>query len=168
MLTDHHFSDVTASFGIGMIGVVAVFSTLFLGPLSDRIPRQFLLSSIYFVRGLGFLGLVLAIAPWQLYLVAAIGGLVWAGSTALSSAILGDIYGVKWVGILYGWSYFFHQVGGAIGSFLGGWSYEHFGTHLVSYIFTTLMLILASVASLRISSQLNVKKRHSSAPSIDR
>ncbi|PEC49167.1 MFS transporter [Bacillus sp. AFS077874] len=159
MLTDHHFSNVTASFGVGMIGVVAMISKLFLGSLSDRIPRGKILSVIYFVRGLGFLGLVLVTAPWQLYMVAGIGGLVWAGSMALSSAILGDIYGVRWMGILYGWAYFIHQIGGAIGSFLGGWSYEHFGTHLVSYSITTLLLLLASVVSLQIPSQLNLPNK---------
>lgn len=159
MLTDHHFSNVTASFGVGMIGIVAMISTLFLGSISDRIPRRNMLSVIYFVRGLGFLGLVLVIAPWQLYLVAVIGGLVWSGSAALSSAILGDIYGVRWVGILYGWAYFIHQIGGAIGSFLGGWSYEHFGTHLVAYSITTLLLLLASMVSLQIPSQLNLSKK---------
>jgi MFS family permease len=142
-----------------MIGIVAMISTLFLGSLSDRIPRGNMLSVIYFVRGLGFLGLVLVTAPWQLYLVAVIGGLVWAGSTALSTAILGDIYGVRWMGILYGWAYFIHQIGGAIGSFLGGWSYEHFGTHLVSYSMTTLLLLLASVVSLLIPSQLNLPNK---------
>lgn len=159
MLTDHHFTTVTASFGVGMIGIVAMISTLFLGSLSDRIPRRNMLSVIYFFRGLGFLGLVLVIAPWQLYLVSVIGGLVWAGSAALSSAILGDIYGVRWVGILYGWAYFIHQIGGAIGSFLGGWSYEHFGTHLVAYSITTLLLFLASVVSLQLPSQINLPKK---------
>lgn len=163
MLTDHHFSNVTASFGVGIIGIVAVMSTVFLGSVADRIPRQNMLGLIYFVRGLGFLGLVLVIAPWQLYLVAVIGGLVWAGSSALSSAILGDIYGVRWLGILYGWAYFIHQIGGAIGSFLGGWSYEHFGTHLVAYGITTVLLILASVVSLQIPSQLTLPQKQDSS-----
>ncbi|WP_205668603.1 MFS transporter [Ammoniphilus sp. CFH 90114] len=159
MLTDHHFSNVTASFGVGIIGIVAMVSTVFLGSVSDRIPRRSMLSLIYFIRGLGFLGLVLVMTPWQLYLVATIGGLVWAGSAALSSAILGDVYGVRWVGILYGWAYFIHQIGGAMGSFLGGWSYEQFGTHLVSYSITTFLLVLASVVSFQIPSQLHLPKQ---------
>jgi MFS family permease len=159
MLTDHHFSNLDASFGIGLIGIVAMVSTVFLGAVSDRISRRNMLGLIYFVRGLGFLGLVVAITPLQLYLVSVVGGLVWAGSAALSSAILGDIYGVRWLGILYGWAYFIHQIGGAIGSFLGGWCYEHFGTHLVAFGITTLLLILAGVVSLRLPSQLNLPKK---------
>ena len=51
----------------------------------------------------------------ELYLAATIGGLVWAGSIALSSAILADVYGVRLVGILYGWAFLGHQVGGGSG-----------------------------------------------------
>src|SRR3546814_10122388 len=70
---------------------------------------------------------------WELYAAATIGGIVWAGSIALSSAILADLYGVRLVGILYGWTYLGHQVGGMISSWLGGWGYETFGTHWVAY-----------------------------------
>ncbi|MDY0406468.1 MFS transporter [Virgibacillus sp. 179-BFC.A HS] len=119
MLTDHHFSPATASFGVGLIGFTAIFSTLALGTVADRYPRKNILGLIYIVRGFGFLGLVFAVTTWQLYIVAIIGGLVWAGSTATASAILGDLYGVQLVGILYGWAYFGHQIGGAVGSFLG-------------------------------------------------
>ena len=48
------------------------------------------------------------------------GGIVWAGSIALSSAILAD--GVRLVGLLYGLAYLGHQVGGMISSWLGGWA----------------------------------------------
>ena len=33
---------------------------------------------------------------WELYLAASVGGIVWAGSIALSSAILADVYGCGW------------------------------------------------------------------------
>ncbi|MBN6185520.1 MFS transporter [Aneurinibacillus sp. BA2021] len=150
MLTDHGFSDATASFGIGLIGIVAMFSTVLLGELSDRLSRKHMLALIYAIRGLGFLSLVLIMTTWQLYVVSMIGGLVWAGSTALSSAILGDIYGVRWVGVLYGWGYFIHQIGGAIGSFLAGWGYEAFGTHFLSFGMAAALLVLASLVSLQL------------------
>ncbi|MBD0380976.1 hypothetical protein [Paenibacillus sedimenti] len=62
-------------------------------------------------------------------------------------------------GYFIGWAYFIYQIGGATGSFLGGWSYEHFGTHLVAYSITTLLLLLASVVSLQLPSQLNFPKK---------
>ncbi|MBC2722413.1 MAG: MFS transporter [Desulfosporosinus sp.] len=160
MLIDHHFEPMTASFGIGMIGIVAIFSTLFLGSIADRYSRKNILFWIYFVRGLGFLGLVLVVNPWQLYLVAAIGGMVWAGSTAMSSAILSDLYGVKLLGLLYGWAYFGHQIGGAIGTFLGGWGYETLGTHFFAFGLTTVILLVASAVSYLLPARRTVTNPH--------
>lgn len=156
MLIDHHFDPMTASFGVGIIGIVAIFSTLLLGSIADRYSRKNILFWIYFVRGLGFLGLVSAVTPWQLYLVAATGGLVWAGSTAMASAILSDLFGVKLLGLLYGWAYFGHQIGGAIGSFLGGWGYETLGTHFFAFGLTTVILLIASGISYLLPEQMTI------------
>jgi len=150
MLVDHGFDTMTGSFGIGLIGLVAIFGTVVLGRLSDIWPRKYLLVAIYFIRGLGFFGLVLVATPAQLFTVAAIGGMVWAGSVALSSAILADVYGTRIVGILYGWTYLIHQIGGMISSWLGGWAYERWGTHWVSFGSAGVLLLVAAAISLRL------------------
>ncbi|NYT63325.1 MFS transporter [Alcaligenaceae bacterium] len=148
MLTDHGFDATTSSLGIGLIGLVAIFSTLVLGRISDVVPRKKLLAVIYFVRGLGFFALLIVATQWELYTVAAIGGIVWAGSIALSSAILADIYGVRLVGVLYGCSYLGHQVGAMISSWLGGWAYEAFGTHWIAFGSAGVILLVAAVIAL--------------------
>ncbi|MFJ8244490.1 MFS transporter [Peribacillus asahii] len=160
MLMDHHYEPMVASFGVGMIGVVAIFSSLFLAQLADRFPRKNILFLVYFVRGLGFLGLVLAATNWQLFFVAITGGLVWAGSIAMSTAILSDLYGVRLLGILNGWAFFIgHQIGAALGSFLGGWGYEVFGTHLFSFGVAGLLAIIASFASITLPQHLSFPKQ---------
>ncbi|VCU71610.1 Major Facilitator Superfamily protein [Pigmentiphaga humi] len=150
MLMDHGFDPMTSSLGIGLIGAVAVFSTLVLGRLSDVLPRRNILAAIYLVRGLGFFALVMVGVQWELYTAAAIGGIVWAGSIALSSAILADLYGVRLVGVLYGWAYLGHQFGGMISSWLGGWGYETFGTHWVSFGMAGALLVGAAAVSMRL------------------
>ncbi len=153
MLVDHGYESLVAAFGIGLIGFTAIFSSLVLGRMSDRMPRRNLLALIYFIRGLGFFGLLIVATPAQLYTVAVIGGIVWAGSVALSSAILADIYGVRLVGVLYGWAYLGHQVGGMISSWLGGWAYERFGTHWIAFGSTGVLLIIAALVSIRLPLQ---------------
>lgn len=150
MLMDHCFSATTSSLGIGLIGLVAIPSTLVLGRLADRVPRRKLLATIYLVRGLGFFALLSVQAPWELYAAAAIGGVVWAGSIALSSAILADVYGVRLVGVLYGWAYLGHQAGATLSSWLGGWGFEQFGTHWVAFGASGLLLLMAAVVSLQL------------------
>ena len=55
MLMDHGFDATTSSLGIGLIGLVAIFSTLVLGRMSDQVERRNILAVIYLVRGLGVL-----------------------------------------------------------------------------------------------------------------
>jgi len=150
MLMDHGFDAMTSSLGIGLIGAVAVFSTLVLGRLADVLPRRDILATIYLVRGLGFFALVMVGAHWELYAAATLGGIVWAGSIALSSAILADVYGVRLVGVLYGLTYLGHQIGGMISSWLGGWGYEIFGTHWVSFGAAGALLVGAAALSMRL------------------
>lgn len=150
MLMDHGFDAFTSSMGIGLIGFVAIGGTLVLGRHADRLPRRHILAAIYFVRGLGFFALVVVGTHWELYLTSTIGGLVWAGSIALSSAILADVYGVRLVGVLYGTAYVGHQLGGMLSSWLGGWGYERFGTHWVSFGSAGVLLVAAGFVALRL------------------
>jgi MFS family permease len=150
MLMDHGFDAFTSSMGIGLIGFVAIGGTLVLGRMADRLPRRKILATIYFIRGLGFFALVVVGTHWELYATAAIGGLVWAGSIALSSAILSDVYGVRLVGVLYGMAYLGHQIGATISSWLGGWAYEHFGTHWIAFGASGALLITAGLVSLQL------------------
>ncbi len=150
MLMDHGFDAMTSSLGIGLIGLVAIFSTQVLGRLSDTLPRRNILAAIYFIRGLGFFALLLVGTHWELYAAATIGGIAWAGSIALSSAILADVYGVRLVGLLYGWAYLGHQVGAMISSWLGGWGYEKFGTHWIAFGAAGALLLIAAGVALRL------------------
>ena len=156
MLMDHGFDPMTSSLGIGTIGLVAMAGTLMLGRLSDRMPRRNVLAAIYFIRGLGFFALLLVGTHWELYLAATIGGLVWAGSIAISSAILADIYGVRLVGPLYGSAYVGHQLGGMLSVWLGGWGFERYGTHWIAFGSAGVLLLLAAALSMRLPAKGSV------------
>ncbi|MFZ5824734.1 MAG: MFS transporter [Bacillota bacterium] len=150
MLEDHGFPTMTAAFGVGLIGLVSVFGSLAIGAASDRVGRRTFLALIYGVRGIGFLGLLFAGREWELYAVAAVGGLVWAGSSAMTSAITADLFGARSVGTLFGLIFLGHQVGAAAGSYLGGWGYDTYGSYLLPFGLTTLILMGAAYLSLRL------------------
>jgi MFS family permease len=160
MLVDHGFDSITSSNVIGLIGLVAIFSTLVLGYLSDIVQRKNILMMVYLIRGLGFIALVLASSKWQLFTIAAVGGLVWAGALSLSGIITADIYGVKLVGLLSGLTYFFHQVGAMIGSWLGGWAYDNLHTHLVAFGTASILLLMAAVTAYFLPKQLPLVAKH--------
>jgi len=164
MLMDHGFDATSSSTGIGLIGLVAIFSTLVLGRISDRVEKKHLLATIYLVRGLGFFALVLVGTHWELYAAAAIGGIVWAGSIAMSSAILADVFGVRLVGVLYGLSYLGHQLGAALSSWFGGWGYERFGSHLPAFGAAGVLLIVAAGVSMKLPLQGGASRAATASP----
>lgn len=147
MLIDHGFDPVTSSTGIGLIGLVAIFSTLGLGYISDIVQRKYILTMVYLVRGLGFIALIMVSNKWQLFTVAALGGMVWSGTLSLSGAITADIYSVKIVGLLTGLTYFGHQIGAMVGSWIGGWAYDNLQTHLVAFGTASILLLMAASIS---------------------
>lgn len=150
MLMDHGFDAATSSFGIGLIGLVAIFGTQLMGRFADKVPRKNILAAIYIVRGFGFFALLLVGTHVELYVAAAIGGIVWAGSVALSSAIIGDVYGVRLVGVMYGCAYLMHQIGAMISAWLGGWGFERFGSHWVAFGAAGVLLLAAGWLSLQL------------------
>jgi len=150
MLEHHGFPPVTASLGIGLIGLVSIGGTLGLGVLSDRIGKPLFLGSIYFVRSLGFLALLAVSQEWELYLTAAIGGLVWSGSPALTSALTADIYGARVVGTLFGLLFLGHQIGAAAGAYLGGWAFDTLGDYTVAFATAAAVLLAGALAAWRV------------------
>lgn len=150
MLMDHGFDAATSAHGIGAIGLTAILGTVILGRIADRLPRKNLLAAIYLVRGLGFFALLVVGSHFELYAASVVGGLVWAGSIALSSAILADVYGVRLVGILYGWSYVGHQVGATISSWLGGWGFDTWGSHWPAFGAAGALLVMGAVVVYRL------------------
>jgi MFS family permease len=150
MLEGHGFSTMTSAYGIGLIGLVSVFGSLVIGFTSDKIGRRSLLALIYGVRGLGFLGLMFVGLEWELYMVAAIGGLVWSGSSAMTSALTADLFGARTVGTLFGLIFVSHQIGAAAGSYLGGWAFDTHGSYLIPFVLTSVLLFVAAYISLQL------------------
>lgn len=148
MLIDHGFSQSTSALGVGTIGLVAIAGTVALGRIADKVSQKHMLATVYFVRGVAFIGLLMVVASWQLYAVAIVGGMVWAGSMALSSALLADIYGIQILGVLYGIAYAIQQMAGLVSAWLGGWGFETFHTHWIAFGSSAAILLIACATTL--------------------
>ncbi len=145
MLQDHGFDATTSALGIGLIGLVAIPSTMVLGRIADKVERRKLLSAIYGVRGLGFIGLLVAGSVWQLYRRSCPWA-AWCGRAALHCLLPSwrMVYGVKKVGgaIRLGLS---GPSSGCHAQRLAGWlGYQTHHTHWVAFGAAALLLVLAA------------------------
>ena len=159
MLVDHGFSFMEASLALGVLGLVGIVGSVGLGVASDYLGRKNVLALIYLLRAFGFLLLVTASTPFQLFVLGGLAGLVWVGSSAMTSALIADLYGRVSIGTIFGWVYFVHQIGAALGAYIGGAAYDWLGTHVIAFGVTAVVLVIAALLSYRIPESLSQSQR---------
>jgi MFS family permease len=151
MLTDHGYSAMTASWALGLAGGSSMAFSVVIGDLADRYGRRPMMAWLYFTRALIFLGLfTVRDSPVVLLLVALMAGTSMSGSTALGSALTADIFGRFSVGSIFGTIFLVHQVGSALGSWLGGLLFETTGGYGPAFLSASALLVAASAVSLTI------------------
>lgn len=128
---------------MALMGGIGIFGTIASGASSDRIGRKNVLAILYMSRALVTVLLITVPGVWTIYLFAIVFGFLGYGAVALTSGITGDVFGVRSLGIVFGTIYVLHQVGGAIGTYVGGFSYDLTG----SYTWSLLSCVAVSVIS---------------------
>ncbi len=115
---------------ISVIGVFNIGGTLLAGWLGSRYSRKYLLASIYMLRTIVAAAFILnPITPSTVVLFSAIMGSLWLATVPLTSGLIAQIYGLRYMGTLYGLVFFSHQLGGFMGVWLGGTLYDLFGNY---------------------------------------
>lgn len=115
---------------IALIGVSNIGGTLLAGWLGNRYSRKYLLASIYLLRTLvAGAFIVNPITPESVVLFSILMGALWLATVPLTAGLIGQIYGLRYMGTLYGLVFFSHQLGGFLGVWLGGSMYDLYGSY---------------------------------------
>lgn len=115
---------------IALIGVMNILGTLLAGWAGNHFPRKYLLSGIYVGRTLLAAGFIMMpITPVSVLWFSAGMGALWLATVPLTSGLVAYIYGLRYMGTLYGIVFFSHQVGSFMGVWLGGRLYDQFGDY---------------------------------------
>ena len=129
-LIDKGLSGNIGMTALALIGLFNVFGTYFAGYLGERFPKHYLLSAIYFSRSLAIaLFMLVPLSPLSVYVFAAMMGFTWLGTVPLTSSIIAQVFGVRFLGMLSGFVFFSHQVGSFLGAWLGGWVFDRTGSY---------------------------------------
>ncbi len=145
--TDLGFDFQTAAWAVSFSGFFNVIGTLLAGVISDRTGRKNILGITYFVRGMSFVIFLLWQNLFTLYLFAAVIGLSYFATVPLTAGLTGDIYGSKNMGIIYGTMTGVHQIGSAVGVYLGGLVFDWTGSYQGAYLMAVILLMGASLVS---------------------
>ena len=73
--------------------------------------------------------IMLPITPTSVVVFSIVMGSLWLATVPLTSGIIGYIYGLKFMGTLYGIVFLSHQIGSFVGVWLGGLFYDIYGSY---------------------------------------
>ena len=140
-----------AVMALALIGLFNIFGSFTAGQLGGRMPKRYLLSSIYFARSVVIgLFLMAPLSQWSVYLFAAAIGFLWLATVPLTNGIIAGVFGLKHMSMLAGVVFLSHQVGSFIGVWLGGYVFDKLGSYDVVWGITLGLGIFAGLANLPI------------------
>lgn len=123
----------TAALGavaISVIGVANIVGTLIAGWAGKHYPKKYLLAGIYTGRTIiAVLFILFPITPLSAILFSVCMGFLWLATVPLTSGLVAHIYGLRYMGTLYGFVFLSHQLGSFTGVWLGGVLYDLYGTY---------------------------------------
>jgi len=123
-------TSALGAMAISMIGLANIGGTLMAGWLGNKFSKKYLLALIYLGRTvIAALFIMFPITPVTVLLFSAGMGALWLATVPLTSGLVAHIYGLRYMGTLYGIVFFSHQLGSFLGVWLGGRLYDTFGDY---------------------------------------
>jgi len=115
---------------IAVIGLFNIIGTVTAGALGGRYSKRLLLAWIYLGRTvLSAWFILMPMTPTTVLVFSAVMGSLWLATVPLTSGLVAYIYGLKYMGTLYGLVFLSHQIGSFVGVWLGGDFYDRFGSY---------------------------------------
>ena len=115
---------------ISLIGFTNILGTLLAGYLGKRYTKKYLLSAIYAGRTVIAAWFIMTpMTPTTVLIFSAAMGSLWLATVPLTSGLIAHIYGLRYMGTLYGIVFFSHQLGSFAGVWLGGKMYDVYGDY---------------------------------------
>ena len=140
-----------AGWSLALIGLANIVGSLAIGHLVGQYRSKSLLALMYASRAV-LIGwyLLMPREAWVFYVFAVGLGLTWLATVPPTAGIVGKLFGVRYLGTLFGLTLFTHQVGGFLGAWLGGLAVTRFGDYTWMWWADIVLALLAAVLNLPI------------------
>jgi MFS family permease len=153
-LVDRGLSAQVGGWTLATIGLFNIIGSLASGYLGARMPKRFILSTIYFARAASILIFVtLPPSTVTTLIFAAVTGLLWLSTVPPTSGLVATMFGTRWLAMLFGFAFFSHQVGGFLGVWLGGLVYDYAGSYNPVWYLSIAFGVMSAIINLPIREQ---------------
>ncbi len=118
------------AYAIALIGMFNIVGSFLSGIIGQRWSKKYGLSVIYFSRAVVITILMFApISNSTIYTFASVMGILWLATVPLTTGIVVQVFGVRYMATLFGIVFLSHQIGSFLGVWLGGWIYDATGSY---------------------------------------
>ncbi len=144
-------SSSVSGISIALIGLANIAGSLGAGALGSRYRMKYLLFWMYMSRTLIILIYMLSPKePITFYIFAVALGVTWLATVPPTAGLVGKLFGVRYLGTLFGLTLLSHQVGGFLGAWLGGVAFVSTGNFQWMWIADALLSLAAALVNLPI------------------
>ena len=129
-IVDRGLSADLGAWALSLVGLFNVVGALTAGFLGGKFSKRYLLSSLYFARAVLFTVFILVpLTETTVLIFGACMGLLWLSTVPLTSALVAQIFGPRYMATLFGIVFFSHQIGSFLGAWLGGYLFDLTGSY---------------------------------------
>ena len=123
-------TSALGAMAIALIGAANIAGTLLAGWAGKHYSKKYLLAGIYTGRTLvAAVFILMPITPTTVIVFSLAMGSLWLATVPLTSGLVAHIYGLRYMGTLYGIVFLSHQLGSFLGVWLGGKMYDIYGDY---------------------------------------
>ena len=153
-IADRGLEGWTAAAILSLIGLFNIFGSLMSGYLSTKISKKVILSALYFLRGISICFFIF-LPPSNIssFIFGATFGFLWLATVPATSGIVAQMFGTKYLGLLYGIVFLSHQIGSFLGAYLGGLFHDLYGSYDYAWYLAIALSIFAALIHLPIKEQ---------------
>ena len=127
---DLGLDPIIGAYSIALIGLTNIVGSFGSGFAGQKWSKKYGLSFIYFARAILILALIVSPkTPLTIMIFAATMGILWLSTVPLTTGIVAQVFGVKYMGTLFGIVFLSHQIGSFMGVWLGGRIYDQTGSY---------------------------------------
>lgn len=129
-ITDAGMDAYVGAWAIATVGALNIVGSLAAGILGGKFSKKYLLSGLYFTRAVA-IAIYVMLPPTVVstLVFAGVMGLLWLSTVPLTSGLVAQMFGPRYMGMLFGFVFFSHQVGAFLGVWLGGKLYDTTGSY---------------------------------------
>jgi MFS family permease len=123
-------TSALGAIAISLIGLANIGGSIMAGWLGKRYTKKYLLAGIYVARTVASaLFIMMPMTPATVLVFSLVMGSLWLATVPLTSGLVAHIYGLRYMGTLYGFVFLSHQLGSFLGVWLGGKMYDLTGDY---------------------------------------